>query len=202
MRSAFLDVISGRRSYYKLTNKPLLGEEEIKELLKGAVKYTPTAYNSQLTRLVLLLNGSHRDFWDIVIGCIKEVNPGVDMSASEEKVAGLKNGFGTVLFYNDNEVTKKLVEEMPLYKAQFELWAHHANAMLQFSVWNILEEAGYGATLQHFNPIVDEKARERFDIGSIGSGLELIAQMPFGVTGETLPGKEFLPIESRFFVRE
>ena len=199
MKSNFLEVIKKRRSYYELENREIIGDNDIIELVKDAVRYTPTAHNSQLTRVLLLFGDDHSAFWDMVMDAIREsVDADTDLSSSQAKIAGLKNGRGTVLFYNDNAVTRQLAQEMPLYKAEFERWGNHANAMLQFSVWNMLEEAGFGATLQHYNPIVDERAAKYFNISS---DWELIAQMPFGVAADKLPPKEFIPIEKRVFVR-
>jgi len=197
MNSRFGEIIEKRRSVYSIKKESPISDEELQELIKHAVKYTPTAHNTQLTRVVLLLMGAHDEFWSMVMEAIREQNPGKDMSSSERKIQTFKGGYGTALFYNDTAITKQMMEEMPLYKTEFKKWADHANAMLQFSVWNMLEEAGFGASLQHYNPIVDSRVRKKWDINK---NWELIAQMPFGLPYEEPEDKEFVPIDERFFV--
>jgi predicted oxidoreductase (fatty acid repression mutant protein) len=199
MDSRFGGVIERRRTYYSIRNESTLTDQELEDLLKHALKYTPTAHNTQLTRIVLLLMGAHDEFWDMVMDAIREANPGQEMEASEEKVSKFRDGYGTVLFYNDTRKTRESIEEMPLYAEQFEVWAQHANAMLQFSVWNMLEEAGMGASLQHYNPIVDERARKKF---GIDPEWELVAQMPFGIAYGDPWDKTFEPIDTRFTIRD
>ena len=54
-----------------------------------------------------------------------------------------------------------------------------------------------GASLQHYNPLVDEEVKSAWNLPD---DWQLIAQMPFGVpTGE--PGaKEYKPLEERLLV--
>jgi predicted oxidoreductase (fatty acid repression mutant protein) len=52
-----------------------------------------------------------------------------------------------------------------------------SSAMLQISIWSGLRELGIGASLQHYNPVIDQKVRELFDLPE---SYLLIAQMPFG----------------------
>ena len=55
-----------------------------------------------------------------------------------------------------------------------------------------------GASLQHYNPIVDEATASEFDIPKTW---KLIAQMPFGDVREEAKEKEIKPIEDRFIVK-
>lgn len=198
MNSEFGKVIARRRSIYALKKESPISDQAIEDILKHALKYTPTAHNTQLTRLVLLQRGAHDEFWDFVMEAIREAAGPVDLTDSERKIDTFRDGYSTVLFYNDTLETRKMIEEMPLYADQFEKWAGHANAMLQFSVWNMLEEAGFGASLQHYNPIVDERVRQRWNISP---DWELMAQMPFGTPyAEPETVKTFLPMEKRFLI--
>ncbi len=199
MKSDFLTTMKHRRSIYSLGKEPEASDEQIKDILQQALKYTPTAHNTQLTRIVLLLRQNHDIFWDLVMDAIRNANPNADLSASEHKIQQFQAGYATVLYYNDTSETKRLIKEMPLYKNQFEKWAQHANAMLQFAVWNLLAEAGMGASLQHYNPLVDESVRKRW---KINPDWELIAQMPLGNPLEEGEQKPIVPLEKRFVVFE
>ena len=54
MERKFKEALAHRRSYYALSNKSLISNEEIEEIVKFAVKNIPSAFNSQSTRVVLL----------------------------------------------------------------------------------------------------------------------------------------------------
>ena len=52
--------------------------------------------------------------------------------------------------------------------------------MLQISIWSGLKELVAGASLQHYNPVIDEAVRKLFDLPE---SYVLNAQMPFGGIG-------------------
>ena len=69
--------------------------------------------------------------------------------------------------------------------------------MVQHAMWVALAERGIGASLQHYNPVIDESVHREWDIPS---DWKLVSQMPFG-TPTAPPGeKDFLPIDSRIKV--
>lgn len=49
--------------------------------------------------------------------------------------------------------------------------------MLQLFVWTALENEGLDASLQHYNPIIDEEVKKQWNIPE---SWKLIVQMPFG----------------------
>ena len=53
--------------------------------------------------------------------------------------------------------------------------------MLQLAIWSSLRELGIGASLQHYNPVIDARVRELFDLPE---EYVLVAEMPFGGIGE------------------
>ena len=197
METEFGRLIESRRSYYRMKKESPISDQAIEEIIKHAVKYSPTAYNSQQTRAVLLLSGAHEKFWSITMDAIRRVTGKTleELLPTNRKIDSFKAGYGTVLFYNDTSVTKKFEQEYPAYKNNFENWAEQSNAMLQFSVWNMLEEAGFAAALQHYNPIVDTDVRHEWNIDK---HWKLIAQMPFGMPIEEPGAQEFNPIDERF----
>jgi len=66
--------------------------------------------------------------------------------------------------------------------------------MLQFVVWTALENEGFGATLQHYNPLIDEEVQQTWNVPS---SWKLIAQMPFGKPTFEPGEKQFQPLEDR-----
>lgn len=69
--------------------------------------------------------------------------------------------------------------------------------MHQYALWVALEAEGFGANLQHYNPIVDRKVQEHW---KVPLDWKLRAQLVFGgKAGEAGP-KDFKPLEERLFV--
>ncbi|MNP03542.1 hypothetical protein D3C76_954300 [compost metagenome] len=66
--------------------------------------------------------------------------------------------------------------------------------MLQFVVWTALEIEGLGATLQHYNPLIDDEVKKTWNIPATW---KLIAEMPFGNPLAPAGEKEYQPLEDR-----
>jgi predicted oxidoreductase (fatty acid repression mutant protein) len=73
--------------------------------------------------------------------------------------------------------------------------------MHQLALWTALEQEGFGANLQHYNPLPNQKASE---VWNIPQEWDLKAQLVFGgeVEGarKDLPTKSEEPIEKRLFI--
>jgi uncharacterized protein len=66
---------------------------------------------------------------------------------------------------------------------------------LNVSVWVGLESLGFGANLQHFNPIIDTSVAEQW---KIPTEWRLIAQLVFGsIEGPVAAKKDFKSIKDR-----
>ena len=82
----------------------------------------------------------------------------------------------------------------PSYSENFPTWSQHTSAMHQLAVWTMLEDAGLGASLQHYNPLIDDEVRRTWNLPE---SWMLIAEMPFG-TPTAEPGeKEFGELSER-----
>lgn len=200
MDKTFRQALMLRRSYYELSAISTLSDKEIEELLAFAVKYVPSAFNSQSTRMVLLLHEAHAKMWNIVKETLRGIVPPEAFGRTEKKIdTSFASGYGTVLFFEDGEVVERLQREFPTYAATFPAWADQTSAMHQLTVWTLLEEAGMGASLQHYNPLIDKRVHETWHLPE---HWRLIAQMPFGKALDTPSGKEFKPVDERLFVFE
>ena len=72
-----------------------------------------------------------------------------------------------------------------------------AGGMVQFAVWSALADNGIGANLQHYNPLIDEKMKEMFNVPDTW---KLVAQMPFGSIEQQPGEKYFEPLDNRIKV--
>lgn len=200
LAKSFEEAIENRRSIYHIEPKSPISDEEIEKIISDTVKHVPSAFNSQSTRVVLLLNDQHKKLWDITKDSLKELmGPDRDFSETEQKINSFKAGYGTVLYYIDTKVTEGLQEKFAAYAPKFPVWAHQSNAMHQFAIWTAFANKGLGASLQHYDGVIDEKVASEFDIPATW---ELVAQMPFGSVGSEAGPKDFQPVENRFIVKK
>ena len=69
--------------------------------------------------------------------------------------------------------------------------------MHQFVLWAGLEAEGFGANLQHYNPVVDNKAKNEW---KVPLEWQLKAQLVFGGRAGEPGEKTHQPLEERVFV--
>lgn len=72
MSGDFYSAIEERRSIYGILDEFVISDERIEEVVQFAVANTPTAFNSQTGRIVVLLGNSNKDFWQVIFESIKE----------------------------------------------------------------------------------------------------------------------------------
>ena len=164
---SFMEVLKNRRTIYTLSKETTISNEKIEEIIKDAVKYVPSAFNNQSARVVLLYGENHKKLWEIVMNTLRKVVPAGKFEPTENKIKGLAESYGTILFFDSTRTTKELMEKFPLYRDNFPVWAEQANGMLQFAIWSLLAEQGLGASLQHYNPLIDDEVKEVFEIPKI-----------------------------------
>ncbi|WP_432432734.1 nitroreductase family protein [Cohnella rhizoplanae] len=191
----FLTAVRQRRSFYGISDEVVVPDERIEEIVKEAVRYTPSSFNSQSARIVLLLKREHKKFWDITTETLRAVvSDPEQFKSTQEKMNAFAAGYGTVLFFEDMTVIEGLQQQFAAYKENFPKWSAHSSGMHQFVIWTALETEGYGASLQHYNPLIDEEVKRTW--GLPDSWL-LIAQMPFGKPIAQPGEKTFKPLEER-----
>ncbi|MDD6087571.1 MAG: nitroreductase family protein [Bifidobacterium boum] len=197
--STFVSAISARRSQYALTDAAALSDSEIVDLIRSVAGEVPSAFNAQPQRAVVLFGEDHHRLWAIVHDALRAVvKDDTAFAATEQKVAGFDAAHGTILYFDDTTVTTNLQERFPSYAANFPVWAQQANGMLQFAVWSALAEAGIGANVQHYNPLIDDAVRDAF---GIPADWKLIAQMPFGEVTAPAGEREHMPLDEQVQVR-
>ncbi|AJE49863.1 nitroreductase [Paenibacillus jamilae] len=195
MTKDFFTALKDRRSYYGISKEQVISDQRIQEIVEEAVKYTPTSFNSQTSRAVVLLGEHHDKLWNITEDILREVVGNEEQfKSTAEKMNGFRSGYGTVLFFEDNNVIAGLQQQFEAYADNFPIWANQSNGMLQLVVWTALEQEGLGASLQHYNPLIDEKVKNEWNIPE---HWKLIAEMPFGKPTFQPGDKEFQPIEER-----
>jgi uncharacterized protein len=190
----FYTALKDRRSIYGINKDVQVSDERIKEIVEFAVKYTPSAFNNQTARLVVLAGEAHNKLWDNTTETLRKVVGDRDFSSTQQKMDSYKAGYGTVLFFEDEAIIKSFQEQFTLYADNFPIWSNQASGMHQLVVWAALEAEGLGASLQHYNPLIDDEVKKEWNIPD---NWKLIAQMPFGNPTSSAGEKEFQSLEDR-----
>ena len=186
-----------RRTIYALNDTLPVSKQAVIDVIEHAILHTPSSFNSQTTRIIVLFNDEHKRLWDIAESNLREIVGDSDFLSTEQKMNGFRAGAGTVLFFEDEDGVKKLQEEFALYADSFPVWAEHTNAMHQYVIWTALSEMGIGANLQHYAPVFEQDVAQAFNVPSNWS---LIAQMPFGGIEASAGDKTFKPLNERLRV--
>ena len=159
--SNFLEIANKRRTQYMIGGEANHSIEEIAAELARVVTASPSAFNSQTTRLVIVSEAANQKVWEIIDGTQKEILDEGMYNYFKGVFETAKNAVGTVLF--------------------FELYKEQNAAMAEYAALLRLAELGYGANLQHFNigfqQGFDRSIKEALDLPD---HWELNAQMPFG----------------------
>ena len=187
-----------RRSIYALSNQLPVSNDEVVKLVEHAILHTPSAFNSQSTRVIVLFGEEHQKMWQMIEDTLRDiVNDDEKFVSTKQKIDSFKAGAGTILFFEDHAVVKGLQEAAPLYADKFPVWSQHTSAIHQYAIWTALASINVGANLQHYNPIIDNKVA---DAWNVNKDWELVAQMVFGAIEQPAGDKEFKPIDERMKV--
>lgn len=189
--------VENRRSIYSISKEPVVSDDIIEEVVEYAVKHTPSAFNSQSARVVLLLGEQHDRLWDITKEALRKRVPADKFAPTEQKINSFRNGYGTVLFFEDSSVVESLQKQFPSYKDNFPIWAQHSNGMLQYVIWTALGVEGFGASLQHYTELIEADVEKEWNLPT---EWKLIAQMPFGKPTAEPAEKQFQPLDERIKV--
>ena len=85
MKKDFYTAVADRHSFYGISKEGVISDERIKEVIEHAVKHTPSSFNSQSARVVLLLEKHHDKLWDITKEALRKIVPADQFSDTEEK---------------------------------------------------------------------------------------------------------------------
>ncbi|OTN91869.1 nitroreductase family protein [Enterococcus faecium] len=195
--TTFTDTLKNRRSIYHLGRNVSLSNEELTTLIKETIKESPTAFNAQSTRAVILFGDAHEKLWEITEEALRPLTPAEAFPNTQNKLAGFKNGYGTVLFFKDTDVVKGLQEQFELYADNFPDWSEQSNGIATANTWVALVDKGLGANLQHYNPVIDEAVAKEWNIPS---NWKLRSQLVFGSPETPAGEKEYMNDADRFRV--
>lgn len=194
--TTYIDLMKKRRSIRKIGDQLTFGTHEIADLIEKAIKESPTAFNNQSTRAMILFGQSSDKVWEITADRLKSEVPNADAyAATKAKLNAFKAGFGTILFFTDRPTIAQNEKQFALYADNFADWAEQGLGGAQLSVWTALALNQIGASNQHYNPLIDDQVKQAFDVPN---GWVLRSEMPFGSIEETAAAKDYIDDDSRF----
>ena len=197
MSNAFINSISKRRTQYALGKNLPLPQQEVSQLIQEAIKLSPSSFNSQSSRAVILFGAESDKFWGFVMEALRKIVPADSFAPTEAKINSFAAGAGTVLFYEDQDVIAGLQQQFAAYAENFPVWSEQASGIAQFAVWVALSEANIGASLQHYNPLPDAAAAAEWNVPA---SWKLRAMIPFGSNEGGFGEKTFMDDAERFRV--
>ena len=181
--SSFAKLQETRRTIYALGKELLVSNEEVVALVEKAMKESPSAFNSQSSRAVVLFGAESEAFWnEIAYSELEKVTPAEAFEGTKGRLASFAAGAGTILFFEDQDVVKGLQERFPL-------WSEQAHGINLYAVWLAFAEKNIGMNVQHYNPLVDAQVAEKY---GIPSNWKLRAQAPFGSIAAPAGEKDYM----------
>jgi uncharacterized protein len=97
MADGFLKPVKERRTYYQLSDENVIPDERVHEIVQQVIKHTPSSFNSQSTRALILLGDEHKKLWnEIVKPAVKAVAPPEAWEGSNQRLSGFASAYGSV----------------------------------------------------------------------------------------------------------
>lgn len=182
-----LKSLEKRRTYYSIRRELPVSIDEVVRLMEQLTESVPDAFNMKSSRVVVVSGEMQDRLWNRIYDVFEG-------KVAREKIDGFRTGAGTILYFYDGKVVEGMMERFATYADNFPVWANRSSGMLQLAVWSGLRELNIGASLQHYNPVIDDAVKELL---GLPKEWVLVAQMPFGGIGEEPAPKEKEKIEER-----
>ncbi|PWN33318.1 nitroreductase family protein [Meira miltonrushii] len=196
----FIAQISSRRSIYALGRRSILNDKDLTDLIKKSVRESPTSFNSQTSRVVILLGDQHERYWnEIAVPALRKA-VGDDDAAFEkgsQRMTQFRDAYGTALFYEDQDAIKEMQKKVAIYADRFPEWSIQSSGMAQINTWSALSLAGYGANLQHYGNLTQKPLAEAF---GIPANWQLYSELVFGSPENEAGEKTYMDDADRFKV--
>ena len=199
MTCDMLDLFANRHSFYDLNNNIPISEQEIIDIIQKSLELYPSSFNTQSSRVLLLLKKEHLQFWQMVENELLKTAPVEKNEAIKKRIYSFSQGYGTILYFIDTEITENMEKQMPLYADSFKSWDVQGCAILQYMIWSAFTNKEVGVSLQHYNPLINKTVQQMYNLSP---RWELIAQMPFGGIVQTPEPHIVHDVENKLIVKK
>jgi uncharacterized protein len=133
-----LEAIASRRTIYGVSNTDSpIPQSRVEEIIAHVIKHTPSSYNIQSARAVIVTGESHKNLWANIA---ENVQQAVPKEAWEGHLDGFVNNFknnaiGSVVWFEDQAVVEEAKKTHVSIAAFLDSWsvqssgAHQVNGM-------------------------------------------------------------------------
>ncbi len=157
---AHVNNVLKRRSIRKLASGPV-SDETILHILEAG-RWSPSAANSQPTRLVVLKE-RNQEFWDFIEATLKQKLQGEQLQRALNRLPGYRAGVFSIVFFEDTTIAdKQLATGMPAEVVKN--FAAQALGIVQANVWNAIAAAGLATSNQHMNLQMEAELHEFLNV--------------------------------------
>lgn len=147
---------------------------------------------------LILFGQAHDDYWSKTVhSALRAVAPPDSFEQGAERLKGFGAGAGTVLFFEDEDAVAQWQKNVALYADRFPQWSQHASGAAQINVWTVLEQAGLGASLQHYGNLTNKEVNKMYELPE---GWKLQAELVFGEPLAPAGNKDYMDDSKRFKV--
>jgi predicted oxidoreductase (fatty acid repression mutant protein) len=100
--STLLELVKSRRTYYGLKAESPISDDAIESIVQNSVLHVPSSFNTQTSRVVLLLKEEHQKVWDIAIKAMEglvaagQVPKEMYENHTKPKLEAFRAAYGTV----------------------------------------------------------------------------------------------------------
>jgi hypothetical protein len=99
MNSTLIESLKQRRTQYALGRNVSLDKDALTQRIKEAIRHTPSSFNSQSSRAVILFGEQSEKFWALTKAELAKIVPAEAFTPTAAKLDSFAAGIGTVLFY-------------------------------------------------------------------------------------------------------
>lgn len=71
--TTLFEVVKARRTYYGLKAESPIPDDTIKRIVRDSILHVPSSFNTQTSRVALLLREEHQKMWDIVLSVMESL---------------------------------------------------------------------------------------------------------------------------------
>ena len=155
-----------RRTYYAINRELPVSIDRVIDMTKELTELVPDAYNMKSSRVVVVYGEKQDQLWNRIYDVFEG-------KIARDKIDSFRAGSGTILYFYDRKVVENFQKQFPRYA-----------------------ELNIGASLQHYNPVIDKAVKELFNLPE---EYVLVAEMPFGGIVEEPAPKDKEDITKRVF---
>jgi predicted oxidoreductase (fatty acid repression mutant protein) len=92
----FFNALIARRTIYGISDASPIPDSRITEIVTKAIQYTPSTFNVQSARAVVIFKDEHKKLWDSADKLAKAALPEAVYQSLAPRIARFRAGYGSV----------------------------------------------------------------------------------------------------------